>query len=67
MLTPEELMNNIDALMAKGAGHVNVIAGEAKEGEGITSIDTHGCLECENSPVPMACGVPTVFTEHEGE
>jgi len=74
MPTIDELNENIDALMAQGVGHVNIVGGQAVPvddptatdedvEEGITSIQTRGCLECENSPVPMACAVPTVFVD----
>ena len=79
MPTPEELMESIDRLMSQGVGHINVVEGEVHvvedepddpgeedfDEEGKIRIDTRKSLECENSPVPMACGVPTVFVEGE--
>ena len=58
----DELIAHLDSLVAGGVGHINVTEGEV--GETMT-VNTRGCLDCESSPVPMACGVPTVFFDDE--
>ncbi len=58
----EDLVARLDSLMASGVGHVNVTEGELEE---TVTVNTRSCNDCESSPVPMACGVPTVFFDED--
>ena len=55
----EDLINQLDAGMSKGVGHVNVYTNEGSDE--VKEVETMGCTDC--SRTPLACSVPTL---HQG-
>ncbi len=55
----EDLVNMLDANMAKGTGHVNVDTSDDQQT--VKDVTTMGCTDC--SRTPLACSVPTL---HQG-